>query len=262
MALKITNGGDGRATPFIDIADCLNGMSGNITGAAWNVVQRAPVPMRTVPSYSQTGVPVTIESLNPSGARVLQHVSNAGTRNVLLLASDFAVPWGRAIGQANGPDERWSRPLCRYTVMTPVRTTVDGAIRIEAGLMSNNGGMSLLGAFMAATWTCDPAVNGGAWTPQFRTVDGGAITAGTSSGVVRGTTWRKLAIRMTELPAAAGGSLWEWLLDDALVFQARNLLFFQATVDGAAGKFGRGTAQGAGTTVQWGEGRYVVEELG
>lgn len=256
----VTGGSGGGGTwpsPLIDFHEDINGYDQPPSGTNTNYVSRSGVPLRVAPANGFNLVWNIVRVNAGNILRVMEVVSSGAGRGTQVL-TNYNFPFGRLIGAAGTP--QYPRPLQQYLWTRPMRATVRGAARIEMGITATNGGLSLLGNDPGAVWTSDPAVNGGAWTPQFRLVAAGAITNGTNSGVFPdAVTFRTIGIRLSERPVSAGGNLVEWLIDDTVRFAAA-VDINSATVSTFFPISGVG--QTAGTTLQFGEQRFQVIELG
>jgi hypothetical protein len=250
----VTRGG-GKGAVLVDVHEDFNGYDVPASLNSWQWLSRGAVPLRVQPGNAFVLVWTLVRVDAAQGTWCVEVPSNGASRAVQQMTG-YSFPLGRNnVGQVGYP--AMSRPLQQYYWRRPVRVPVRGPARIEMGVSLNNGGLSLLGTDPAAVWTSDPALNAGAWTPQFRSTVAGAITTAPATAISPSTTeFQTLGLRLTE---RAGGSLLEWIINDVTRFSVvvpvtmAALQFFNPIC---------GLGIGAGTTARWGEQRFTVTELG
>lgn len=152
------------------------------------------------------------------------------------------------------------RPLRRYTLLCPQRTTVIGTAVQETGIATTNGGLTMLGAEPAYVWASDPAVSGGAWRARYRRITAGAIVeVATVAEIPTVNLWQELGIRYTEGPVPTI----EWLLNGVprAIISGDAVMCALTGVATPLAPF-QGVNTPAGTTIQSAACRVIVEEIG
>lgn len=239
------------------IVDFLPGITTDASVRIYNRAQRQLWGnLATLAPFSFVGGGLSVVFDAASGMRVSQIVSAGGSRAGALMAAEFSIPCGNALGANNSPQV--VRPFRRYTVEANINVAVRGTAVLEFGLVYSNGFLDFLGTDKAYVLVSDPALNAGAWTPRVRLTGGGAITTDASSGqtVVAGT-WTRYGIRYTEGPSP----LLELTINGATVGSRQGLAAIPAMDASQASSFGYGVSAVLGTTIQRGPLRYLIEEL-
>jgi len=243
---------------LIDAVEALDGFDANAQAAANSQVEYRsyagggwtvhPGMMSNI-----TGAPANVAEAN-TGRLLVRYVSGAARIVMVGGNSTFKMPLPTRYNDAQSIPETMLRPFRRYTWTCPTRITVDGTAIVEAGMVTSNGLLTLLGTDPGAIWSSN---SGGNWLPRYRRIAAGAITDGPSSGIDP-TAWHLLGIRYTESLTPRI----EWLIDGATLHTVSgdaNMPVFPSAAVGFYPGIGVGTP--AGTTMERSMARFIVEEV-
>lgn len=263
MSVVITSGGGSGGNVVSDLVWEVNGP---FTEATAEAQMSVPVPfgnrdgllnaVQTLPFQILTGGVSSVVRDAASGTRMFSITSGVGQRTTRVHTGNLVIPSGQQQGIGTVvPTWRRSR---RYTAGIICRWPVRGATILEVGLFQNNGGLTLLGTSPAFVLSSDPGVNAGQWTPRFRTVDAGAITTLSSTGLSPNiATHQRYEVRYTEGPSP----LLELLIDGQVVGSLGLTTMPQAPATQTSFHFGVGCSAAAGTTLEYVATTYKVEQF-
>lgn len=183
-----------------------------------------------------------------SGAAAVHQSTQAG--------ATFGFPFAKRFSLPDSPPVEFLPPLRRFRVDFLPRITVVGTAEVLCG--AGYDPLLALGAnnpFIA--WSSRPAVNAGRWMPRYRLVAAGPIIDGPDSGL-SAAAFRQLSIVYEEgaVPRI------EWRANGQSVFALAGDANMPTAIGGAfALPMAKVVGLPAGTTTQWCESRFRVEEM-